>query len=77
MRLIAGRDEGPLDAQPIDSEAAQEIVEIEEILPANPGWIGAGEGVGICRLILSDLPCEGVRDPLYQAFVATGFLRPR
>jgi hypothetical protein len=77
MRLIAGRDDGPLDPQSSDSEAAQEIVEIAESLPAHPGWIGAGEGVGICPLILSDLPCEGVRDPLYQAFVATGFLRPR
>ena len=77
MRLIVGRDDGPLAPQPVDSEAAQEIVEITEIQPAQLGWLGAGEGAGIGRLILSDLPVEGVSDPLYQAFVATGFLRPR
>jgi hypothetical protein len=76
MRLIVGRDDGPLDPQPVDSEAAPEIVEITEIQPAQLGWLGAGEGVGIGPPTLSDSPVE-VNDPLYQAFVATGFLRPR
>jgi hypothetical protein len=52
-------------------EDAYEIVELTEPLPASSSVLGS-------ILQMSDTTAlERVRDPLFQAFVATGFFRPR
>jgi hypothetical protein len=53
--------------------ADYEIVELTEALPARIGARNDDRGL----LNVSDFMLERVRDPLFQAFVATGFLRPR
>ena len=59
-------------------EDAYEIVELTEPLPALSIWPAFPEGVLGTILQMSDATAlERVRDPLFQAFVATGFFRPR
>jgi hypothetical protein len=66
------------DPRPDDSEASYEIVELTEARPAMSARLGSPQGVLGSLLQLSDAgPLERVRDPLFQAFVATGFSRPR
>jgi len=67
-----------LSDPPLDrSEAVYEIVELTEELAIQPVLLGAGDELGGSPSIPSDMHPANVRDPLYQAFVATGFLRPR
>jgi hypothetical protein len=74
-RLTAGEDTRQLDVRPVGSDAGQEIVELADAAELQPA--GISEEVGGSPFAWSDLTVEGPSDPLYQALVATGFLRPR
>ena len=62
----------PLD----DPRSAYEIVELTDDLSAQPVSLGPSDDAGGSLLLPSEMSAANVRDPLYQAFMATGFLRP-
>jgi hypothetical protein len=62
--------------QPIDFNAAPRLAEISEIVPDMPEQVSGGDDLGDGLLTLSGFNIDGVNDPLYQAFVATGLFRP-
>jgi hypothetical protein len=57
------------------SEVPYEIVELTDAPTTVPGRVGSTEGL-VALLHPNDVPLDRVRDPLFQAFVATGFFRP-
>ena len=67
----------PIDPQPTDSNDAYEIVELSDALTVQSRGLGRDHEVDDDLLDLGDVTIERVHDPLFQAFVATGFSRPR
>jgi hypothetical protein len=74
MRLTVGQDDGARAARPVSWDPSQQIVDLTERVAAQPERLALRERVGD-GVNASELSLESVSDPLYQAFVATGFLR--
>jgi hypothetical protein len=60
-----------------DRYAAQGLTEITEIASGPPDPASGGAADHASSFGRSDISIDGIGDPVYQAFLATGLLHPR